>query len=174
MYDEVFISLAQSGSEQWQIQIEAYDALRVYLAEEHVHTMFDKVRTNAFGVQHTLNIMLDEREGLDIELQEAERWWPNRTDKVVPRLLHSPIMDTAGDFREEGLHSIQLESLQHAIKLAFEHVRHRKGAYDFVVRLGCLALNPKHVGESQVGKTYEKGTFLKDVNGEIGMDVKKW
>jgi hypothetical protein len=174
MYDEVFVCLAQSDDEQWQIQIEGYDALRVELAKEHVETMFERVRMDTFGVQHTLNIMLDGREGIEVELQEAERWWPFQTDKVVPRLLHSPIMDNAGDFREEGLHSMQLAGLQHAIKLALEHVRYRKGAYDFVVRLGCLALSSKHVDDSQVGKTYEKETFLKDVNGPVDMDVKKW
>jgi hypothetical protein len=39
--------------------------------------MIDKVKAEAMGLQHTLNMILDDQEGVDVELEEADAWWPN-------------------------------------------------------------------------------------------------
>jgi len=175
MQDKVFITLLPvSHDGQWQLEILGYDSIDVDNAKEHLGTMIDTVRVDQSGVQDGLNIILDEREGIDVELQQAEQWWPNHVDRIVPHLLPSAIMYVPGSFREEGLHFTQLYSLQRSLKLALDNVRHRKGSYDFVVRLGCLALSSKHVSDNKAGMTFPKDSFLKQISGPIGMDVKKW
>jgi hypothetical protein len=175
MQDKVYITLLPASHDgQWQLQVLGYDTIDVDIAKEHLGTMIDTVRKDESGVQDTLNIILDEREGIDVALQKDEKWWPNHLDYIVPRLLPSAIMDVPGRFRQEGLHFTQLLSLQRCLKSALDNVRHRKGAYDFVVCLGCLALNSRHVSDDKVGKTFPKDTFLKQINGSVGLDVKKW
>jgi hypothetical protein len=173
MQDKVYISLLPNNG-QWQLEIAGYEAEDVATAGEHLRTMIKKVRADAVGVHHTLNIILDEREGIDVELQPAEAWWPNHADRVVPRLLPSAMMNEPGSFREDGIDYIQLSVLQKKIKVALNHVRQRRGAYDFVVRLGSLALSSKHVGVDKIGQTYTKDKFLKGIDEKIELDVKKW
>lgn len=175
MQDKVFISLLQATrTGQWQVQIAGYEIIDVEVAKEHFGTMIKRVRADASSLQHTHSIIIDEREGINVELQQDEPWWPNHADRVVPRLLPSGLMDEPGSFRQEGLHFTQLSSVQNSIRLALDNVRHRKGSYDFVVRLGCLALSSKHVTDDKIGQTFTKKEFLKDVNGPIELDVKKW
>jgi hypothetical protein len=46
-------------------------------AEAHLKTMIDKVKAETMGLQHTLNMILDDQEGMEVELEEADAWWPN-------------------------------------------------------------------------------------------------
>jgi hypothetical protein len=49
---------------------------RIEAAEAHLTTMIDKVKADAMGLHHELNMILDEQEGLEVELEEADAWWP--------------------------------------------------------------------------------------------------
>jgi hypothetical protein len=174
MQDEVWITLLRSNAGQWQIEIAGYEVADVEAAREHLDTMIVQVGADVSGIQDAHTIILDEREGIEVELQQDEEWWPNHTDRVVPRLLASGMMDEPGCFRQEGLHVTQLCNLRAAIKQALDNVRGKKGVYDFAVRLGSLALNSQKVSDDRVGETFKKETFLKEVHGSIGLDVKKW
>jgi hypothetical protein len=172
--DEVWINPLRSNVSQWQIKIVGYEISDVEVAREHLDTMIAQVCADVSGVQDAHTIILDEREGIEVELQQDEEWWPNHTDRVVPRLLASGMMDVSGSFRQEGLHRTQLSGVRTAIKHALNKVRGRKGVYDFVVRLGCLALNSQKVSDDRIGETFKKDTFMKEIHGSIGLDVKKW
>lgn len=39
--------------------------------------MIDKVKAEEMGQHHTLNMILDDQEGMEVELKEADTWWPN-------------------------------------------------------------------------------------------------
>jgi len=84
------------------------------------------------------------------------------------------MMDTPGEFRHEGMYFSDLSKIQDTIKLALETVRHKKGAYDFVIRLGCLALNSKKLSSNATETKFRKEQFLKDVNDRVDLDVMKW
>lgn len=120
-------------------------------------------------------MILDEREGIDVLLVRAGNWWPKFcTDTVVPRLLPSPMMDQPGSFREDGLHDFQLIQIRDSIKCALEAVSHKKGSYDFVVRLSCVALDSRKIGEDQIGKKHSKDMFIKSINNKVELGPKKW
>jgi len=175
MQDEVFINPdLKNQNGRWQLEIVGYDLAGVEVAEDHLNTMIEKVRVDAVGVQNMLNVILDQREGMAVELQRGEAWWPNCADTVIPRLLPSPMMDEPGSFRQDGIDRGQLAIIQESIKLALDSVRHRKGAYDFVVRLGCVALSSKQVKDDKIGEKYPTDKFLKMVNEKFEVDVKKW
>ncbi|KAH3960469.1 hypothetical protein HBI25_223150 [Parastagonospora nodorum] len=174
MQDKVWLTLQQNDIGTWQIEIAGHEDAEVAVAKEHLHTLLDQVRTDASGIQNAYNIVLDEREGIDVELQQDDSWWPNHNDRVVPRLLPSPMMDKPGNFRQEFLAEKHLAGIQNAVKQGLDSVRHKKGSYDFAIRLGCLALSSKHVNDERIGETFTKDTFLKDINGRIALDVKKW
>ncbi|KAF2131619.1 hypothetical protein P153DRAFT_336064 [Dothidotthia symphoricarpi CBS 119687] len=174
LQDEVFVTLLPSRGGLWQIEICGYDDINVDKAEMRLRTMIEKTRIDVNNIRPVLNIILDEKEGIDIVLQEAEPWWPDRTNAIVPRLLSHPMMDTPGDFRQEGMYFSDLSKIQDTIKLALETVRHKKGAYDFVVRLGCLALNSTKIGGNATETRFRKEQFLKDVNDRVDLNVKKW
>ncbi|KAI4687641.1 uncharacterized protein J4E88_003232 [Alternaria novae-zelandiae] len=55
----------------------ARDIARIEAAEAHLMTMIDKVKADAMGLQHLINIILDKKEGLEVVLEEADAWWPN-------------------------------------------------------------------------------------------------
>jgi hypothetical protein len=174
MQDKVWITLLPSNAGQWQIEIAGCDAIDIEAAKEHLNTMVSKVRADASGLQHAHNIILDERKGMEVELQQNEVWWPNHTDRVVPRLLpHKMMHDEPGTFRQ-GVHFTQLAGTRNALKLALDNIRHRKGTYDFVVRLGSLALSSKHVSVDKVGQAFRREIFLKEINASIDVDVKRW
>jgi hypothetical protein len=172
--DRVWVTLLQNDAGKWQIEIAGHELMDVATAREHFQTLLDQVVVDASGIQHAYNVILDEREGIQVELQQDEEWWPNHVDKVVPRLLPHQMMDESGSFRQDGVQEAHLLGIEAALKRGLDNVRHKKGAYDFVVRLGCLALDSKHVSVEKVGQTFTKDTFLKDINGPIGLDVKKW
>lgn len=175
MQDEVFINPDLTILDGcWQLEIIGYDIADVDTAKDHLNTMIEKLRVDVFGVQHMLNMILDQREGMAVELQQDEAWWPNHADPVVPRLLPSPMMDEPGSFRQDGVDPTQLSLLRESIKLALDNIRHRKGAYDFVVRLGCVALSSKQVKGDELGKTFPTDKFLKQVNDSVEVEVKKW
>jgi hypothetical protein len=175
MQDEVFINpdlTIRNGT--WQLEIVGYDLAGLETAKDHLNTIIENLRADTFGVQHMLNVILDQREGMAVELQRGEDWWPNHADLVVPRLLPSAMMDDPGSFRQDGIDPLQLSLVQESISLALDSARRRKGTYDFVVRLGCAALSSKQVKGTEIGKQFPTDKFLKQVNDKIEVDVKKW
>jgi hypothetical protein len=174
MQNEVFIALLPAIGETWRIKIAALELINIEAAEAHLQTMIDKVKAESMGSQHDLNMILDDQEGMEVRLEEAEDWWPNRHDRVVPRLLPSGMMEEPGSFRAEFLHHTQLSTIQRSFQLALEAVRHKKGAYDLAIRLGCVAMSSKHIKDEDIGKVYKKEVFQKSIDGPIGLDVKKW
>jgi hypothetical protein len=168
--DQVFITLLPNDS----IEILGFDIINVEAAEAHYKTMLERIRTEKCGLQQAKNMVLDEREGIDVILLRAESWWPNRFDTVVPRLLPSPIMDRPGSFREDRLHDTQLVEIRDPIKRALDTVSYKKGSYDFVVRLSCIALDSKKIGEDHIGKKHGKEKFIKSINGKVDLVFKKW
>jgi hypothetical protein len=174
MQDKVWMTLQYDDAGKWQIEIAGHDLVEVEVARDHLHTLLDQVRADTSGIQNAYNVILDEREGINVELQHGEEWWPNHADRVVPRLLPSYMMNEPGSFRQDGLSDACLSGIQAALKRGLDNVRHKKGFYDFAVRLGCLALSSKHVSDEKIGQTFTKDTFLKDINGPVGLDVKKW
>jgi hypothetical protein len=83
-------------------------------------------------------------------------------------------MDEPGAFRQEGLHSKQLATVQHSIELALECVRHQKGSYDFAVRMGCIALSRKQFREDHIGKIYQKEEFVKATKTKAEIVRNEW
>lgn len=174
MRDEVFITLLPNSSGLWQVEILGLTNLNVDAASTHYTTMIERVRIDTFGLQHSLNILLDDEEGIDVILEEADQWWPNRNDRIVPRLLASSMMYEPGTFRKGSLHSTKLSMIQHHIQQSLEGIRRRKGSYDFSVRLGCLALGSKKMPNDQVGRTFPKEEFLRAIDSRVDLTVKKW
>lgn len=174
MQDEVFITLLPVQDGIWTIEILGLDIMNVEAAENHFRTMVEKVRTESCDAQHTLNMILDDREGINVVLEEAETWWPNHNDRIVPRLVSHDMMDEPGSFRHESLHFRRLLKLQDSFQLALESIRQKKGAYNLAIRLGCVAMSSKHVKNDKVGYVSHKESFLKEVNGMIELDVKNW
>ncbi|EOA81902.1 uncharacterized protein SETTUDRAFT_96874 [Exserohilum turcica Et28A] len=174
MHNEVYIDCVRTRSSEWQIEIQAHEMANIEAAEAQLKTMIEKVKTDVMALQNTVNMILDDQEGLKVILERADPWWPNQEDRVVPRLLPSGIMDFPGSFRGELMHFTELSRIQHAFQLALEAVRHRKGAYDLVIRLGCLAIHSKRITENDIGKRYKKEAFLKSIDGSLQLSVKKW
>ncbi|KAF1840783.1 uncharacterized protein K460DRAFT_321268, partial [Cucurbitaria berberidis CBS 394.84] len=174
MRDEVFITLLPNNNGLWQVEILGFELSRVEQAEAHYRTMVERVKTDTFSLQHPLNMILDGGEGIHVVLEQADYWWPQRNDRIVPRLLPSPMMDSPGCFRGEGLHSTQLARIQNAIQQALEDARCKRGSYDFAVRLGCLALGSQKIPDDQVGRTFQQEEFLRAVDSRIDLMVKRW
>jgi hypothetical protein len=174
MHNEVFIALIPTIGDTWQIEIAAAEMDNIQAAEAHLRTMIDRVKAESMGLQHTLNMILDDQEGMEVRLEEAEAWWPNLHDRIVPRLLPNGMMEVPGSFRAEILHYTQLSKIQRSFQLALEAVRHKKGAYDLAIRLGCLAMSSKHIKDDQIGNVYKKEAFQKSIDGPVGVEIKKW
>ncbi|KAF3040941.1 hypothetical protein E8E12_007922 [Didymella heteroderae] len=168
--DEVWITLLPNHL----IQISGFDILNCEAAEVHYKTMVERIRTEKCGLQQATNIVLDEREGIDVTLLQADDWWPNRNDSVVPRLLPSPMMDEPGSFRKDGIDDIQLVEIRNPIRRALEIASYKKGSYDFVVRLGCIALDSQKMGHDHIGRNHGKEKFIKSINGKVDLKPKKW
>ncbi|KAJ4361164.1 hypothetical protein N0V95_002133 [Ascochyta clinopodiicola] len=168
--DGVFITLLPNN----KIEILGFDIINVEAAEAHYRTLVERIRSEKCSLQQATNIILDQREGIDVVLLPAEKWWPNHAHRVVPRLLPSPIMDHPGSFREDGLGDGQLRLIWKSIAHALEAVSYKKSSYEFVVRLGCIALDSKKVGEEQIGRRHGKETFIKSIDGQIDLVAKKW
>jgi hypothetical protein len=122
-------------------EIFGFEARHVDTAEQHYVNMVQKIQMNKFGATHSIHIILDETEGIDVQLEAAGEWWPNRrSHRIVPRLIPSPIMNSLGNFRGDGLHCTQLSVIQHNIQLALETIQYERAHYEFCIRFGCLAL----------------------------------
>jgi hypothetical protein len=171
--NKVFIALLPTISEIWQIKIAAYELNNIEAAGTHLRTMIDKVKAESMGLQYSLNIILNDQKGMDVCLEEAEDWWPNHHDRNLPRSLPSGMMEEPGSFRGEILHFTQLSKIQRSFQLALEAVRHKKGAYDLAIRLGCLAMSSKHMTDDEIDNVYKKEVFQKSIDGKVGLDVKK-
>lgn len=154
--------------------MQAYDNANLAAAEEHLMTMIEKVKEEEMGAHNSLTIVLDDQEGIDVVLERAGSWWPKFEDPVVPRLLPSAMMNLPGSFRREPLHPAELSRIEHSFQEALESVRHRKGTYDMAVRLGCLAIRSKHIGDDDIGMKYDKELFLKSLDTSIWLDNKRW
>lgn len=172
--DEKLVEDEEIAHNLWHFSIVGYTSQHLQNAQMHLQTMIDKVRLDMLEQETTLNLILDAREGIDVRLQHCEDWWPNKFDQVVPRLAPSGIMNNPGSFRQERMHHTHLSSIRRSLALALEKIRHRKGYYDFVVRLGSLVLSSKHVPASKVGETFTKDKFNKQINLNIDLHVKKW
>lgn len=174
MQAEVYIDCSRTRSGEWQIEIQAHETTNIEAAQGQLQVMIDKVKTEVTGLQNTVNVILDDLEGVEVILERAESWWPNQEDRFVPRLLSSGMMEPPGSFRGEYLNFTQLSRIQNSFQLALEAVRHRKGAYDLFIRLGCLAIHSKQINDKNFGKRYQKEDFLKSIDSSLGLDVKKW
>ncbi|KAF2691292.1 hypothetical protein K458DRAFT_287346 [Lentithecium fluviatile CBS 122367] len=170
---EVFIT-PYSDAPFWEIRIQGFSMEHVDSAEDHYQSMIQKIRTKLFGPSRALNIILDETEGIEVYLDEVPKWWPNRIDKIAPRLEWHPMMNEAGDFRKERMHPAQLSVIQHAIQLALEAIKYKKGYYDFNIRFGCLVLSSAKMPDSEIGKTYSKAAFLASIDSRVDCYAKKW
>lgn len=168
--DEVFITLQPNNV----VEILGFDIVNVEAAESRYKTMVERVRIDKCSLQQAKNMIMDEREGINIILLRADSWWPTCPEVVVPRLLPSPMMDQPGNFREDRLHDTQLEDIQAHIELALASISYKKGFYDFVVRFGCIALDSKKIGEDQIGKKHHKEKFIKAINGTVDLVFKRW
>ncbi len=145
----------------------------VNVAEDHYKIMIERVRTEKCSLQQATNIILDDQAGT-VTLLQAGSWWPNRSDTVVPRLLLSSTTDESASFREHRLDDEQLKTIQSAVERSLNAVRYRKGSYDFVVRLGCFALDAEKVTESQVGRTHGMAKFANSIKGMVDVKSKDW
>lgn len=168
--DRVFITLESNNV----VEILGFDIIDVEAAESHYKTMVERVRIDKCSLQQATNMILDEREGIDIVLLRADSWWPTCPEVVVPRLLPSPMMDQPGSFREDRLHDAQLEGIRAPIELALASISYKKGFYDLVVRFGCVALDSKKMGVDQIGKKHHKEKFIKAINGKVDLVFKRW
>ncbi|KAJ4986899.1 hypothetical protein SVAN01_07577 [Stagonosporopsis vannaccii] len=167
--DGVFIMLLSNH----RMEILGFNAINIDAAKSHYETMIQRIRADKC-INKATNIVMDEREGIDIVLLRAGNWWPNLTDMVVPRLLSSGMMDQPGRFREDGIDEKQLTNIVYSFRRALEAVSYRKGSYDFAVRLGCIALSSKQTGEAYVGRKHGKDLFIKSIKGKVDLSPKKW
>jgi hypothetical protein len=168
--DEVWITQVLNH----KIEIVGRDINNVDAAEIHYKTLIARIMTEKCNFHEATNMILDEREGIDIALVRAETWWPPSSDVVVPRLIPSPMMDQPGSYREDGLHDLQLIGIRDPLKRALDSISHKKGSYDFVVRLGCIALDSRKVGEERIGKRVTKDKFRRDIKDKVDLRPKKW
>lgn len=170
----MFITLLPNTKGLWQVEITGFVPENVQVGEQHYRTMIDKVRAETTGLQIGLNIALDAAEGIAVCLEEAEEWWPNRADRIVPRLVSSFTMCFSETILQERLVESQLVLIQSQIKQALEAIQSKKGSYDFAIRLGCLALVANKTSNAQVGQRIDKVNFLKGINSTLEVMVKKW
>ncbi|KAF2637096.1 hypothetical protein P280DRAFT_458889 [Massarina eburnea CBS 473.64] len=170
---EVFIiPLMQKN---WPVEIKGYKEENVDAAAAHYQSLMLKIQIQNASSARPINIILDECEGIDVCLEEAEKWWPNREHIIAPRLIHSPMMYEPGAFRKDGLHSTTASAIQHALKLGLEAIRYQKGYYDFSIRFGAFVLHTSNrMPVSLIGKSYPKDVFLAGVNTSFECEAKKW
>ncbi|RMZ69122.1 dna polymerase v family and armadillo-type fold domain-containing [Pyrenophora seminiperda CCB06] len=172
--NDVYITLLPVLDGVWQIEILGEQADKIATAQAQLQTVIEEVQADTTSPLLPINIVLDDREGLEVIIKEAELWWPNRHDRLVPRLISHPMMDIPGVFRHDIVHFTQLEMIQRAFQKALEAVSIRKGSYDLAIRLGCLALSSKKATEITPGSVFEKEAFMQGIEGIFQLDVKKW
>ena len=155
------------------VEILGFDDDNIEAAESHYRTMVDGVRAK-YNVNRVANMILDEREGIDVIFRQADDWWPNLDDMVVPQLVPSAMMEQPGTFRDDDLSDQQVDEIQNFIRKSVEAVSYTKGAYDFAVRLGAIALDSTKINRSHIGKKHGKEKFIKSINGQVDLKPKKW
>lgn len=173
MRDEVFITLLPFKGDLWKVEISGFAASNIEKAKEHYDTLIEKVRMAEFGVKTSVTIILDDEEGLNITFYRTKGLGPKTNDRVVPRLVASPMVFSAGSFRERGLQPTDLSAIQQAIHQSLEAIRAQKGSFDFVVRLGYLALRSEKMSNDQVGKTISKAEFRASIDSDVDLITKK-
>ncbi|OSS49695.1 hypothetical protein B5807_06148 [Epicoccum nigrum] len=155
------------------VEILGFDDDSVEAAESHYRTLVNSVRAKS-NVNRVSNMILDEQEGIDVVFLQADHWWPNVDDVVVPQLVPSPMMDQPGTFRDDGLSDQQVEEIQTSIRRYVEAVSYTKGAYDFAIRLGAVALDSIKIDKTHIGKKHGKEKFIRSINGPVDLKPKKW
>lgn len=171
---EVFITLLpnQRGIQPWQVEISGYHMDNVLAGEQNYRNVVQKIHTQKFLGHDPVNIILDETEGIDITLEQADDWWPRKAFSIVPRLLPTPMTDDPGTFRREPLHYTKLETIQRQVQRSLEAIRFEKGSYDFAIRYGCLAVGNLPI--SEIGNNYSMASFTKGINTTRRCHVMKW
>jgi hypothetical protein len=171
---KVFITLLPNRQDlpPWSVEISGFHMDDVQTGEQYYRNVLQKVITQKFLGHEKVNMILDENEGIEVLIEQAEDWWPRKAFMMKPRLLPTPMSDESGTFRSQGLHFTQLATAQHHIQRSLEAIRYEKGAYDFAIRYGCLALSNFPVDE--IGKKYSLTSFTKGINTTIGCHVMKW
>ena len=66
------------------VEILGFDDDRVEAAQSHYITLVNSARAKS-NVSRVANMILDEREGIDVVFLQAHDWWPNLDDMVVPQ-----------------------------------------------------------------------------------------
>jgi hypothetical protein len=172
--DEVFIIRI---GQQEGFEILGSDEIRVGTAEQHLLNMLQKAQVK-YGAIKTVHIILDEREGIEVEMGKAEDWWPiphAAESWIVPRLLPSPAMNLTGSFRMDGLHFTQLSVIQQAVHLALDAIRFDNSHFDFNIRFGCLGIPRRRFMKNEpIGNIYSKENFLNLVTHTVDCEAKKW
>ncbi|EMD91375.1 hypothetical protein COCC4DRAFT_57592 [Bipolaris maydis ATCC 48331] len=171
--NEVFITLLGNRSSDWQLKIQSHDAANLEVAVEETKNMIEKIKTEEMGLCST-NMILDDKEGMEVVFRQPDTWWPKIENRTSPRFLPSDMMDPPGSFRGQTLRLLELQTIQCSFQLALEAVRHRKGAYDLVVRLGCLSVRSDEIKNEKVEVKYSKATFLRSINGHLPLGVERW
>lgn len=168
--DRVFITLQPNHA----VEILGFEEPNVEAAVVRYKSLLERTRAEQSNTQQATNMILDESEGIDVVLGQAESWWPNHIDMVVPRLLPSVMMQQPGGFRDETLPDPQLGQIRESIKRSLEAVSYRRGYYDFAVRLGCVALDSEKMDQKYVGRKHAKDKFFKSITGAVELKPKKW
>ncbi|EUC41931.1 hypothetical protein COCMIDRAFT_104846 [Bipolaris oryzae ATCC 44560] len=171
--NEVFITLLGNRSGDWQMKIQSHEIANLEVAVEEVKNMIERIKTEEMGPCST-NMILDDQEGMEVVFRQADPWWPQIENRTSPRFLPSDMMEPPGSFRGQTLHLSELPTIQRSFQLALEAVRSRKGAYDLVIRLGCLSVRSDEIKNSEVEVKYSKGTFLRLINGRLPLNVERW
>lgn len=172
MRDEVFLSLEPGPKHR--IRIEAFGGDNVRVGKEHLINYIRNIQTRTSEFQDKVNVILDDSEGLDVVIEKAEDWWPYRKDFLVPRLVPDKLTNLPGSFRREHMHLSDLMETARSLQAAIETIRCRKGSYDFALRLGRLVLTSKTMPESQCGRKFPQRGFLKSINTNVQLQVKRW
>lgn len=169
--DEVWITLLPHQDPPWQAEIQGFEMTNVELAEAHYGNLVRKAQIRRAGGSSSTTIILDEAEGSEIQLHEADGWWPNRAYKIVPCLLISPI-DGPGSFRSRPLHPLNITEIEQEFRRSLEAVRFEQGSFDLTIRFGSLCLDGLEAKE--IGKNYPLASFKKSIEGKVSCKTKKW
>lgn len=173
--EEVYIT--NSTSKAWAVIIAGYTEAGVEVAAVRYRQLIEKICNQTFNVLVHLNLLLDESEGSEVVLQEAPGWWPHRHHRIVPRLINDSLLGVAGEYRDGApLHDTQLVVFQESVKLFLESIRFEKDYYDFGIRYGSFVLHSskRMKPEKEIGKTYPKNLFFKDISRENECETKRW
>lgn len=173
--DEVFITLLPPREKAWNIEICGYDIINVKSAERHFNNIVQKVLNKQTQTETAKFIVLDQAEGIEVELQAPGYWWPVKGKSLQPRLLPCPMNNDPGNFRSEPMHPIQLSVIQSEIKRSLETIRFERGSYDLSISLGCLAVDGFEDPKMEIGKKFFLPNFIDSIfKGAKTCTVRKW